>query len=64
MVFCEKQATLWDKAELSLDLKKYYPEEGKGMAGAFSYRKVLSQVHTEARRLLVSGAGQIGRWGM
>lgn len=32
------------------------------MAGAFSYRKGLSPVHTEARRVLISGAGQIARW--
>lgn len=64
MVSCEKQATLWDKTELCLDLKKYYPEQGKRMAGAFSYRKGLSQVHIEARGVLVSGAGQIARWRM
>lgn len=32
------------------------------MAGAFSYRKGLNPVHTEARRVLISGAGQIARW--
>lgn len=64
MLSSEKQETLWEKAELYLDLKKYYPEQGKGIAGAFSYRKGLSQVHTESRRVLVSGAGQNARWSM
>jgi len=59
-----RKATVWDKAELYLDLRKYYPEQGKGMAGASSYRKVLSQAHTGARKVLISGTGQIARGSM